>query len=76
MRNGFDNVSLMVWALIVCMFLAYPALLAAGERTIVDGIVNTNKDVSGSIVTVKLNSLIEGGVVFNIFLDAVLKSTY
>ena len=69
MRNGFDNVSLMVWALIVCMFLAYPALLAAGERTIVDGIVNTNKDVSGSIVAVKLNSLIEGGVVFNIFLD-------
>ena len=69
MRNGFDNVSLMVWALIVCMFLAYPALLTAGERTIVDGIVNTNKDVSGSIVAVKLNSLIEGGVVFNIFLD-------
>jgi hypothetical protein len=51
------------------MFLAYPALLTAGERTLVNGIVNASKDTSGNIVAVKLNLSVEGGEVFNIVLD-------
>jgi len=68
--KGITNgIGLPVCVILVFIFLAYPTLLTAGERTIVDGIVNTSKDASGSILAVKLNLVIEGGEVFNIVLD-------
>lgn len=60
------NVSfiLIIWVLMVS-----PLLVTAGERTILDGIVNTTKDTSGNIVAIKLNLAIEGEKVFHVVLD-------
>ena len=70
MKRIIISLRLIVWVLVVCIFLAYPFFLTAGERTIVDGIVNTSKDASGSIIAIKVNLMIVGGEVFNIALDA------
>jgi len=69
-KRIINSVRLVVWVLVVWMFLTYPFLLAAGERTIVDGVVNTSKDAGGSIIAIKVKLIIEGGEVFNIALDA------
>jgi len=49
------------------MVMDYATFLAAGERMIVDGIVDTSKDASGGIVAVKFNLVRgRGGELLNI----------
>lgn len=73
MKRIINSIKLPVCVIVVCIFLAFPFFLTAGERTIVDGIVNTSKDASGGIVAVTLNLVVEGGEVFNIVLDDIGK---
>lgn len=54
---------------IICVLMVYPLHVTAGERTMVDGIVNTTKDTQGNILDVKLNLAIEGEKVIHIVLD-------
>ena len=63
------NIRLVAGVVVVFVFIACPLFLNAGERTIVDGIINTSKDASGSIVAIKLNLAVADGEMFNIVLD-------
>ena len=69
MKRIINSLKLVVWVLVIFIFLAYPFLLTAGERTIVNGVVSTTKNSSGNIIAVKLNLVIEGGEIFNIALN-------
>ena len=69
MKRIINSLKLVVWVLVVYMFFAHPFLLKAGERTIVDGIVNASKNTNGNIVAVKLNLAVAGIETFNIVLD-------
>jgi len=52
---------------VIYMVMDYATFLAAGERMIVDGIVDTSKDASGGIVAVKFNLVRgRGGELLNI----------
>ena len=55
--------------ILIIWVLASPMLVTAGERTMVDGIVNTTRDTQGNILEVKLNLAIEGEKVIHIVLD-------
>jgi len=64
---------LTVWFIVLCVFLVSSTFLTAGERIIVEGIVDATKDPNGNIIAVKLNLKAEGGNVFNIILDEIGK---
>lgn len=54
----------MGWVLMVS-----PVFLFAGERTLIDGIVNTVKDNRGDVTAVHLNLSIQGEKVVHVVLD-------
>ena len=62
-------IGLTVLIIAIWLFLVYSTFLTAGERIIVEGIVDATKDPNGNIIAVKLNLKAEGVDVFNITLD-------